>query len=271
MKSMKKKKRKRKKRKGNEERDDEDEKEMSASDCKREEAYDPDARDIFNLNMQSAIAESIRVNAKPLTERQIWSLLLRHEPELFKLRKKIVLDRIDARIRGFGGRTVHVCGDGNCLLNAFCFYRFGDVESADVSRERAAVVEFMVKHRDLFPTVTEPQRYARNGAFLLGEHITAWHLLREVNVVVFTYYADRDGFSRHFWYNEEWKGRRSCTILYTEFGVGHYDFVADIHNTLAPERDYVPAPKGFKCKALKRFDVKHDNYHAMMKLYGKTK
>ena len=231
---------------------------------------DDKEQDDFDLNVQLAIIQSIDLNAKPkaLTEREIWSFLVHEEPDIFKQRKRIVLERIDDKIQEYGGRTVHVDPDGNCLLNSFCFFLFDVVRRCDVQREREDVVDFMLEHRELFPTVPKLRAFARDREFLLGEHITAWHLLHRINVVLFKYHADRDGFSRQFWFKEKWNHRATVTIVHTDCGAGHYDYIADIHNTLRPERDYVHPPEGHKCTALKAFDDKYD-YQAMIERHQK--
>lgn len=202
-----------------------------------------------------------------IAERQIWSHLIQHNQAVFEDRKKTVKRRIDELIRMLGGHTVHVPADGNCLVNSFGAFlnRGRPVDSVFVQRERLDIVQYTMRFPDPFPTVTQPQQYERNGVFLLGEHVKAFHLLRNTNVVVLTYCPDNDDFSRLFFFNPAWSSKPCCTLLFTEFGSGHYDFVAGIHSTLEPDNDFVSAPKGSKCRALTRFDAKYD-YQAMMNL-----
>ena len=124
-----------------------------------------------------------------------------------------------------GGFIVNMAPDGNCLVNSFVQHLNGNYNSGAVKIERNNLVRYMMEHADEYATIDDPEEYQTNGVFMTGEHITAWHKMRENNVVLFEYDMDNDGLIERYWWNSDWMDKDVCGLLFNRRIQGHYDYV----------------------------------------------
>ena len=76
---------------------------------------------------------------------------------------------------------------------------------------------------------------------MLGEHILAWHKLRETNVLLFEHDMANDGLSKRYWYNEDYANNQICGLLFTKFAyAGHYDYVLIMEEEAPDQFQYQP-------------------------------
>ena len=146
--------------------------------------------------------------------------------------------------------------NGNCLLNAFLYHLNGHYDDELVHVERNEIVNYTEEHESNFVTIFDKEKYRNDYEFLLGEHILAWHLLREINIVLFEYDFLHDGLAVRYWYKTAFKHKGICGLLYSHFVSGHYDYVA-IKITDEPTQFQIQ-PDGVRNIDIDLFDIDND-------------
>ena len=152
--------------------------------------------------------------------------LRREHPSIWQYRKGLIKKLLRSKFKSkYEGKMkiVDICGDGNCLVNALVYHRRKEYPKHAVQREREKIVDFMQKHKDKYSaTIPDLDKYRKDGEWLLGEHIGAWHRWSQINVVVFTYLEDCDDFGFHVFYDKGFENRDTLYLLHDG---NHYDYI----------------------------------------------
>ena len=154
-----------------------------------------------------------------------------------------------------GAFIMAMAPDGNCLINAFVQHQNGSYDNVMVLRERQNIVKYMLEHSEDFQLTVDIASYENNAVFMGIEHITAWHNMREINVVLFEYDMDNDGLIERYWWNNEYANKDVCGLLFTKRIQGHYDYV--IISIDEEPQQFQIQPHGHRNPNIILFDEQH--------------